>query len=87
MHFFIIENVTNDNRVKERISIMQGNYGIKEINRLIVSLPDDLRIPFSMHLAGYKYSEISSYMNISIEEVKHRIFFARERLHDALELL
>ena len=52
-----------------------------------MSLPDDLRIPFSMHLAGYKYSEISSYMNISIEEVKHRIFFARERLHDALELL
>lgn len=69
------------------VNIMQGNYEIKEINKQIMSLPDDLRIPFSMHLAGYKYSEISSYMNISIEEVKHRIFFARERLHDALELL
>lgn len=69
------------------VNTLQGNYGIKEINRLIVSLPDDLRIPFSMYLAGYKYSEISSYMNISIEDVKHRISFARERLHDALEHL
>ena len=33
------------------VNTLQGNYGIKEINRVIKSLPDDLRIPFSMHLA------------------------------------
>ena len=35
------------------VNILQGNYEIKEINKQIMSLPDDLRIPFSMHLVGY----------------------------------
>ena len=32
-----------------------GTYTIKEIRRAINSFPDEYRVPFAMHIAGYKY--------------------------------
>ena len=33
-----------------------------------------------MHVAGYKYDEISEHMNLPLGTVKSRIFTARKRL-------
>lgn len=57
-----------------------GAYSVKEITKAINSFTDDYRIPFSMHLAGYKYSEIAEKLNLPLGTVKSRIFFARQRL-------
>ncbi|MBO7165620.1 MAG: RNA polymerase sigma factor, partial [Muribaculaceae bacterium] len=35
-----------------------GSYSVKEITQAINSFNDEYRVPFSMHIAGYKYSEI-----------------------------
>ena len=53
---------------------------IKEIRFTINSLSDDLKIPFSMFLDGYKYNEISDKLALPLGTVKSRIFFARREL-------
>jgi RNA polymerase sigma-70 factor (ECF subfamily) len=58
----------------------ESTYAEKEITDAINSFADEYRIPFSMHLAGYKYNEIAEEMNLPLGTVKSRIFFARQRL-------
>ena len=53
---------------------------IKEIRFIINSLSDDLKIPFSMYVDGYKYNEISDKLALPLGTVKSRIFFARKEL-------
>ena len=62
----------------------EGSMSIKEISRVISSFSDDYRRPFSMHMAGYKYTEIAEKMNLPVGTVKSRIFFARKRLRNML---
>lgn len=54
-----------------------GSFAVKEISKAINSFSDDYRIPFSMHVAGYKYQEIAEKMNLPLGTIKSRIFFAR----------
>jgi len=63
----------------------EGAYTIKEINTAINSFTDECKIPFSMHLAGYKYEEIAQHLGLPIGTVKSRIFFARKRLREMLK--
>ncbi len=58
----------------------EGSYGAHEITQYINKFPDEYRIPFSMHVAGYKYNEIAEKMNLPLGTVKSRIFFARKKL-------
>ncbi|MCC8177410.1 MAG: RNA polymerase sigma factor [Bacteroidales bacterium] len=58
----------------------EGSFGAKEITQYINEFPDEYRVPFSMHVAGYKYNEIAEKMNLPLGTVKSRIFFARQRL-------
>jgi RNA polymerase sigma factor, sigma-70 family len=58
----------------------EASFGAGEITDVINSFPDDYRIPFSMHVAGYKYNEIAEKMNLPLGTVKSRIFFARKKL-------
>lgn len=58
----------------------EGSYGANEISAAINEFSDEYRIPFSMHVAGYKYGEIAEKMNLPLGTVKSRIFFARKRL-------
>lgn len=51
-----------------------------EITAAINSFSDEYRIPFSMHVQGYKYNEIAEKMNLPLGTVKSRIFFARKKL-------
>ena len=55
-----------------------------EIMKHIDHLEDDLRIPFKMHLEGYKYQEIADQMDINIGTVKSRIFTGRQLLMKVL---
>ncbi|NLZ95347.1 MAG: RNA polymerase sigma factor [Bacteroidales bacterium] len=60
-------------------------YTIKEINKAINSFTDEYKVPFSMHVSGYKYQEIANHLGLPIGTVKSRIFFARKRLQNMLK--
>lgn len=60
----------------------EESYSASEITDAINSFSDEYRIPFSMHVAGYKYNEIAEHMGLPLGTVKSRIFFARRRLQE-----
>lgn len=60
----------------------EESYGAQEITAAISEFSEEYRIPFSMHVAGYKYSEIAEEMNLPLGTVKSRIFFARKKLQE-----
>ena len=62
-----------------------GAYQIKEITKAINSLNDELKIPFSMFVSGYKYNEIAEKLCVPLGTVKSRIFFARQELQKVLK--
>jgi RNA polymerase sigma-70 factor (ECF subfamily) len=62
----------------------EGTMAAEEISKAINSFSDEYRIPFAMHAAGYKYSEIAEKMNLPVGTIKSRIFFARQRLQQML---
>ncbi len=63
----------------------EGSYAVKEISDIINAFPDEYRIPFSMHVSGYKYSEIAQKMLLPLGTIKSRIFFARQKLQASLK--
>ena len=63
----------------------EGSVAAGEISDAINSFSDDYRIPFTMHVSGYKYNEIAEKMNLPLGTVKSRIFFARQRLQKMLK--
>lgn len=69
------EKVTNDG---------SRNMLMKELNNMIDSLDDAIRIPFMMHHEGYKYNEIAEQFDLPLGTVKSRIFFARRTLKDMI---
>lgn len=62
------------------ISTPEGTVSVAEITAAINEFSDEYRIPFSMHVAGYKYAEIAEEMNVPVGTVKSRIFIARKNL-------
>lgn len=62
-----------------------GAFAMSEITSVIEKFPDDFRKPFSMHVAGYKYEEISEKLGMPLGTVKSRIFFTRKRLREILK--
>ena len=63
----------------------EGSIAATEITAAINSFSDEYRVPFSMHVAGYKYNEIADKMKLPLGTVKSRIFFARKRLQEMLK--
>lgn len=63
----------------------EGSLASKEITAIIESFEDSYKVPFSMHVAGYKYAEIAEHTGLPLGTVKSRIFFARQRLQRALK--
>lgn len=63
----------------------EGSVAAKDISAAINAFPDEYRIPFSMHVAGFKYNEIAEKMHLPLGTVKSRIFFARRRLQQMLK--
>ena len=62
-----------------------GAFTVKEINKAINSFTDEYKVPFSMHVSGYKYKEIALHLGLPIGTVKSRIYFARQRLQKMLK--
>ncbi len=63
----------------------EGNYDSKEMHRIVNALPRDFKIPFSMHVSGFKYREIAEQLGLPLGTVKSRIFFTRKRLQEELK--
>lgn len=75
------ENLYHLNLCQESgIETPEGAYGVNEISTAIDEIADEYRIPFVMHVQGYKYNEIAEHMNLPLGTVKSRIFFARKKL-------
>lgn len=66
------------------IASPENSYAVSEINDAIGRFSDDYRIPFSMHLAGYRYAEIAERMKLPVGTIKSRIYYARQRLRRQL---
>jgi RNA polymerase sigma-70 factor (ECF subfamily) len=62
----------------------EGSIMLKELNALVSSLDDSIRIPFLMHFEGFKYQEIADELQLPLGTVKSRIFFARKELKDKI---
>ena len=58
---------------------------LQQIDNQIDRLNDDLKTPFSMHITGFKYSEIAEVLGLPLGTVKSRIFFARNQLQKQLK--
>lgn len=69
-------NISQDSGIESP----EGSFGASEITAAINEFPDKYRIPFSMHIAGYKYNEIADKMGLPLGTIKSRIFFARQEL-------
>ena len=63
----------------------EGAYDLKEMHRIVNALPREYKIPFSMHVSGFKYSEIAEKLGLPLGTVKSRIFFTRQRLQQELK--
>ncbi|MDR1372750.1 MAG: RNA polymerase sigma factor [Dysgonamonadaceae bacterium] len=63
----------------------ESSLAVQEINNAIKGLNKDLKIPFSLYVAGYKYEEISNKLKLPMGTVKNRIFLARKELQCALK--
>lgn len=61
------------------------SYQLQEINSAIEQLEEDLRVPFSLYLGGYKYQEIADRLQLPLGTIKSRIYFARQELQRVLE--
>ena len=78
LHNIDSTQLTND-------SITENDYDRKELYRVVNSLPDIYRVPFSMFVSGFKYSEIADKLSFPLCTVKSRIFLTRRSLQEELK--
>ena len=66
-------------------------YDLKEMHRVVNKLPKEYRVPFAMHVSGFKYREIAEKLNVSPQTINYRIGQAlkilRSELKDYLPLI
>ena len=60
-------------------------YDLKELHKVINAVPESMRKPFLMYVAGFKYNEIAEKMGLPIGTIKSRLFFVRKRLQKDLK--
>ena len=84
MRNIFINNYRKIVRDQTFVDSTEGAYDIKEIHRVVNLLPNEYRIPFAMHVSGFKYREIAEKLSLPLGTVKSRIFFTRQRLQGQL---
>lgn len=62
-----------------------ATYDLQEIHNAIKNLPKEYRLPFAMHVSGFKYREIAKKLDLPIGTIKSRIFFTRQKLQKDLK--
>lgn len=78
------EDLYHLNIAQDNGSTPDGAFAANEITSVLRKFPADYREPFSMHVAGYKYEEISAKLGMPLGTVKSRIFFTRQKLRELL---
>jgi RNA polymerase sigma-70 factor (ECF subfamily) len=63
----------------------EDSLNVQDITKIINRLDKDMKEPFSMLIAGYKYDEIAENLNLPLGTVKNRIFLARKALQENLK--
>ena len=63
----------------------ERTYDLKEMHRIVNALPREYKIPFSMHVSGFKYREIAEKLGLPLGTVKSRIYFTRQKLQQELK--
>lgn len=61
-----------------------SNMLMDELEGMIDSLDDSIKVPFMMHYKGFKYQEIADELSLPLGTVKSRIFFARKALKESI---
>lgn len=61
------------------------NVDLKEMNAEVERLNDDLRLPFTLFVKGYKYIEIAELLDKPLGTVKNQIHSARQVLQKELK--
>lgn len=63
----------------------ERDFIMNDLNSAVETLEEEYRIPFNMHVEGFKYEEIADELKIPLGTVKSRIFFARKRMQEFLK--
>lgn len=80
------ENLYHLNSTQElKSDSIESTYDLKEMHRIVNTLPKDYKVPFAMYVSGFKYREIAEKLNLPLGTVKSRIFFTRQRLQTELK--
>jgi RNA polymerase sigma-70 factor (ECF subfamily) len=58
----------------------ESHYTLNELESTINLLSNEFKVPFRMHVNGYKYKEIADELGLKIGTVKSRIFLSRQKL-------
>lgn len=61
------------------------NLTMRELFDIVNQLTDTYSVPFLLFYEGYKYEEIGEQLCLPIGTVKSRIFFARQKLREAVQ--
>lgn len=62
----------------------ENAYDLIEMRHMVNSLPREYKIPFAMHISGFKYREIAEKLHLPLGTVKSRIFLTRQKLQQEL---
>lgn len=62
----------------------EGSFAVGEISAAIAEFPEKYRIPFSMHLSGYKYNEIAEKMGLPSAQLRAVYFLPARRFSNVL---
>ena len=73
-----------DNNQGSIYNLAESKLKMKEIQSAIQKLPEIFKNPFVLYYEGYKYNEISMYLQEPLGTVKSRIHFARKLLKEEL---
>lgn len=83
-HKTIFDNSPNEvlinNTQDKYVNQAEANIKLKEISKMINSLPEIFKVPFMMYYDGYRYNEISDLLEEPLGTIKSRIHFARKLL-------
>ena len=62
-------------------------YDLKEMHRVVNKLPKEYRVPFAMHVSGFKYREIAEKLNLPLGTVKEPYFLHAPEITGRIERL
>ena len=79
LHYINSSNNSTDNDA-------YSSFALDDINMAIESLDSAYKVPFMMHVRGFKYHEIADRLQIPIGTVKNRIHIARKELKRMLSV-